>query len=54
MGSLNVKSLFFLLNKLFSFQAKLEDAKFVSRVQELRSKVEEFAAAFRLPGHDDI
>jgi glycine hydroxymethyltransferase len=40
--------------KLVDFKAKLKTEEFSSQVQALRTKVEQFAVNFRLPGHDDI
>jgi len=40
--------------KLVDFKVKLKEEEFSSLVDTLRTKVEQFAVNFRLPGHDDI
>merc|ERR1712212_1067488 len=40
--------------KLVDFKKALKEEQFTQKIQDIRNKVEAFAAAFRLPGHTDI
>ena len=40
--------------KLVDFKLKIKESHHVTKIQELKTKIEKFAVQFRLPGHDDI